>query len=239
MPRRPVRADVKRAMIEWWGPVIYEFYGSTESGARHLRQFRGCAEASPAPSAGSRPAPSCASSATTASACRRARSAKSIRGSPANPDFTYHNKPEKRAEIERDGFITSGDVGYIDARRLCLHLRPQARHGDLRRRQHLSGRDRGRAACGSRRARLRGVRHPRRGVRRGADGGGRTASQASRSISPMSAPSCGRRWPTIKCRNTSKSRPPAARGFRQDLQAPAARSLLGEGGEADLRPPPS
>jgi hypothetical protein len=27
------------------------------------------------------------------------------------PDFTYHNKPEKRAEIERDGFITSGDVG--------------------------------------------------------------------------------------------------------------------------------
>ena len=31
-----------------------------------------------------------------------------------NPDFTYHNKPEKRAEIELDGFITSGDVGYID-----------------------------------------------------------------------------------------------------------------------------
>jgi long-chain acyl-CoA synthetase len=32
-----------------------------------------------------------------------------------NPDFTYHNKPEKRGEIDRDGFITSGDVGYIDA----------------------------------------------------------------------------------------------------------------------------
>ena len=31
-----------------------------------------------------------------------------------NPDFTYHNNPEKRAEIEREGFITSGDVGYID-----------------------------------------------------------------------------------------------------------------------------
>jgi long-chain acyl-CoA synthetase len=31
-----------------------------------------------------------------------------------NPDFTYHNKPAKRGEIERDGFITSGDVGYID-----------------------------------------------------------------------------------------------------------------------------
>jgi long-chain acyl-CoA synthetase len=31
-----------------------------------------------------------------------------------NADFTYHNKPEKRAEIDLDGFITSGDVGYID-----------------------------------------------------------------------------------------------------------------------------
>jgi long-chain acyl-CoA synthetase len=30
------------------------------------------------------------------------------------PDFTYHNKAEKRAEIDRDGFITSGDVGFID-----------------------------------------------------------------------------------------------------------------------------
>ena len=32
-----------------------------------------------------------------------------------NPDFTYHNKAEKRSEIDREGFITSGDVGYIDA----------------------------------------------------------------------------------------------------------------------------
>ena len=28
---------------------------------------------------------------------------------------TYHNYPEKRCEIERAGFITSGDVGYFDA----------------------------------------------------------------------------------------------------------------------------
>ena len=30
------------------------------------------------------------------------------------PDFTYHNKPEQRQAIDRDGFITSGDVGYLD-----------------------------------------------------------------------------------------------------------------------------
>jgi long-chain acyl-CoA synthetase len=30
------------------------------------------------------------------------------------PDFTYHGLPEKRREIERDGFISIGDVGYLD-----------------------------------------------------------------------------------------------------------------------------
>src|SRR4029450_7951521 len=29
------------------------------------------------------------------------------------PDLTYHNLPDKRAEVERDGFITGGDLGYI------------------------------------------------------------------------------------------------------------------------------
>ena len=29
----PCPPDVKRRMIEWWGPVIYEFYGSTETGS--------------------------------------------------------------------------------------------------------------------------------------------------------------------------------------------------------------
>lgn len=28
----PCPAPVKRAMIEWWGPVINEYYGSTETG---------------------------------------------------------------------------------------------------------------------------------------------------------------------------------------------------------------
>ena len=28
----PCAPDIKKAMIEWWGPVIWEFYGSTESG---------------------------------------------------------------------------------------------------------------------------------------------------------------------------------------------------------------
>ena len=109
----PCPAEVKRAMIAWWGPVISEYYGSTESGALTF--------------------------ATSDDALKRPGTVGKILdgvelrflgedGEPLpqgeigeiysrvvdNPDFTYHNKPEKRAEIERDGFITSGDVGYID-----------------------------------------------------------------------------------------------------------------------------
>jgi long-chain acyl-CoA synthetase len=29
-------------------------------------------------------------------------------------DFTYHNLDDVRRSIERDGFVTLGDVGYLD-----------------------------------------------------------------------------------------------------------------------------
>jgi long-chain acyl-CoA synthetase len=110
----PCPAEVKRAMIAWWGPVIHEYYGSTEAGALTF--------------------------ANSEDALRKTGTVGKIlegvelrflgdNGETVlqgeigeiysrivdSPDFTYQNKPEKRAEIERDGFITSGDVGYIDA----------------------------------------------------------------------------------------------------------------------------
>src|SRR5213076_2884428 len=33
----------------------------------------------------------------------------------AIPDFTYRGDDAKRASIERDGLVTAGDVGYLDA----------------------------------------------------------------------------------------------------------------------------
>ena len=109
----PCPPDVKRAMIDWWGPVIYEFYGSTESGAV---TFATSEDALRKPGTVGRIAPG----AELRSSARRARAGQGEIGEiysriAANPDFTYHNKPEKRAEIDRDGLITSGDVGYIDA----------------------------------------------------------------------------------------------------------------------------
>jgi len=109
----PCPADVKRAMIEWWGPVIYEFYGSTESGAV---TFATSEDALRKPGTVGRIAPGAELRfvGEDGRVLPQGEIGEIYSRIAGHPDFTYHNKPEKRGEIEREGFITSGDVGYID-----------------------------------------------------------------------------------------------------------------------------
>jgi long-chain acyl-CoA synthetase len=110
----PCPPDIKRAMLDWWGPVIWEFYGGTETGALTV-----CS-----------PADWQARPGTVGRAADGAKLAiYSDSGAlvPAGEigevygrvlgtaDFTYHGRPDARAEIERDGLITCGDIGYLDA----------------------------------------------------------------------------------------------------------------------------
>jgi long-chain acyl-CoA synthetase len=109
----PCPAEVKRAMIEWWGPVIWELYGGTESG----------------------PAAACNSEEWLAhpGSVGRAVDGSALRildadgrelptgavgevfmRSASNPEFTYHGREAERREIEREGFVTLGDMGYLD-----------------------------------------------------------------------------------------------------------------------------
>uniref|UniRef100_Q07QQ3 AMP-dependent synthetase and ligase n=1 Tax=Rhodopseudomonas palustris (strain BisA53) TaxID=316055 RepID=Q07QQ3_RHOP5 len=110
----PCPAEVKRAMIEWWGPVIYEFYGSTESGAV---TFATSQDALDKPGTVGKIAPGAELKFVDDNDRELPEGGigEIFSRIAGNPDFTYHNKPEKRAEIDRGGFITSGDVGYVDA----------------------------------------------------------------------------------------------------------------------------
>jgi long-chain acyl-CoA synthetase len=110
----PCPADVKRGMIEWWGPLIFEFYGSTESGAV---TFATSEDALKKPGTVGKVSPGAELRVLGEDGriLPQGDIGEIYSRIPGNPDFTYHNKPEKRAEIDCDGFITSGDVGYIDA----------------------------------------------------------------------------------------------------------------------------
>lgn len=110
----PCPAEVKRAMIEWFGPVIYEFYGSTESGAV---TFATSEDALRKPGTVGKISPGAELRfvGDDGRILPQGEIGEIFSRIAGNPDFTYHNKAEKRVEIERDGFITSGDVGYLDA----------------------------------------------------------------------------------------------------------------------------
>jgi long-chain acyl-CoA synthetase len=109
----PCPPAVKRQMIEWWGPVINEYYGATESGGA---VFHTAAEALAKPGTVGRPIEGAVVKILDPM------------GRELGPneigeiylrllgiaDFTYHGQDEKRREIERDGLITIGDVGYLD-----------------------------------------------------------------------------------------------------------------------------
>lgn len=110
----PCAPEVKRAMINWWGPIIWENYGSSETGVITLLSS---AEWLARPGTVGRP---------TMSGEIRIYGEDGRRLGPrevgdvylkmhGSPDFTYHGNPEARAKIDRDGLATAGDIGYVDA----------------------------------------------------------------------------------------------------------------------------
>jgi long-chain acyl-CoA synthetase len=107
----PCPMHVKQAMINWWGPIIYEYYGATEGigacaisshewlthkgsvGRAVLGEVRICDDhGEPLPP----------------------RTEGLIYFANARP-FVYHNDPDKTEENRnRYGWITIGDVGHVD-----------------------------------------------------------------------------------------------------------------------------
>ncbi len=109
----PCAPDVKRAMIEWWGPVIYELYGGTESGpavacnSEEWLAHPGCV-GRPLPGSTVRILDDDGKELPTGEI------GEVFMHSEANSEFTYHGREDERRAIEREGLITLGDVGYLD-----------------------------------------------------------------------------------------------------------------------------
>jgi long-chain acyl-CoA synthetase len=109
----PCPPEVKRGMIEWLGPIVAEYYGSTETG----------------------PVVFCDSEEWLAHPGTVGRAIEGAvvkvldedgRELPPGesgevfvwldtwPNFTYEGDEDKRRSVERDGLVSCGDIGYLD-----------------------------------------------------------------------------------------------------------------------------
>jgi long-chain acyl-CoA synthetase len=107
----PCPVDVKRRMLEWWGPVIYEYYAASEGGGTLVTPEEWLQY------------PGTVGRAWPSSEIR-------ILDDDGNPiatgqpgtvymalgpaDFEYHKDKGKTEANRRDGFFTVGDIGYLN-----------------------------------------------------------------------------------------------------------------------------
>jgi long-chain acyl-CoA synthetase len=107
----PCPVDVKQRMLEWWGPVVYEYYAATEGGGTLATPEDWLKK----PGTVGKPWP---------------MSEIRILDDDGNPvstgepgtvwirmgdySFEYHKDKEKTEKSWKDGFFTVGDMGYLD-----------------------------------------------------------------------------------------------------------------------------
>ncbi|HMD57124.1 MAG TPA: AMP-binding protein [Solirubrobacteraceae bacterium] len=110
----PCPPGVKRGMIEWLGPIVAEYYGSTETGpVVHCDSEQWLAH----PGTVGRPLQRAVVKVLDAEGRELAagESGEIFVWLDVWPDFTYEGDHDKRRAIGRDGLVSCGDIGYLDA----------------------------------------------------------------------------------------------------------------------------
>jgi long-chain acyl-CoA synthetase len=111
----PCPPDVKRAMIEWWGPVLYEYYGATEGGGGFAIDSHEWLTKPGSVGKASRGLQVKAVDENGDEVPVGVPGKLFYEASPASP-FAYYKDPDKTAASHTaDGaFFTLGDIGYFD-----------------------------------------------------------------------------------------------------------------------------
>jgi long-chain acyl-CoA synthetase len=107
----PCPPEVKRQMLAWWGPRIYEYYAATEGGGTIATPQDWLAR----PGTVGRPWP------VSEIMIADERGEECPPGMPGTvymrmtlPDFVYKGDPAKTTAARLRGFFTVGDIGYLD-----------------------------------------------------------------------------------------------------------------------------
>jgi acyl-CoA synthetase (AMP-forming)/AMP-acid ligase II len=106
----PCPVEVKRQMMDWWGPIIHEYYGGTEGFAGTMI---GPEEWLAHPGSVGRPMSPVHVIGEDGTELGPGEAGELY--FEGGPDFEYHNDPAKTASIrDEHGWRTLGDVGYLD-----------------------------------------------------------------------------------------------------------------------------
>jgi long-chain acyl-CoA synthetase len=110
----PCPPEVKRAMIAWLGPIVAEYYGSTEVG---IITFATSEEWLAHPGTVGRALPQASIKVLDAEGRElpAGESGEVFMRLDVLSDFTYEGDADKRRAVERGGLVSCGDIGYLDA----------------------------------------------------------------------------------------------------------------------------
>lgn len=106
----PIAVEVKRRMIEWWGPILYEFYGGTEGGGVMIDSETWLMK----PGSVGRPRPGLELVILDDRGERLPPGETGMVYMSEDNPFEYKGEPKKTADARRGAHITLGDVGYLD-----------------------------------------------------------------------------------------------------------------------------
>jgi long-chain acyl-CoA synthetase len=109
----PCPADVKRAMIEWWGPVIHEYYAMTETG---FIAISGSEDWLKYPGSVGRAAPGVTieTRRDDGTGCDTGEAGEIFVYSEVTGHVAYHKAEAKTAQLRRGDFVATGDIGYLN-----------------------------------------------------------------------------------------------------------------------------
>jgi long-chain acyl-CoA synthetase len=111
----PCPPDVKRRMLEWWGDVVFEYYGSTEGSIVTTASPQEWRER-PGTVGKATPMVDVRIVADDGTMAPPGVSGQIYVRNKMGTDFEYHKEPGKTADVHLEpGLFTFGDIGYVDA----------------------------------------------------------------------------------------------------------------------------
>ncbi|MGX7678827.1 AMP-binding protein [Jatrophihabitans sp. DSM 45814] len=107
----PCPVDVKRRIIDWWGPIVTESYSATEGAGTTVTSEEWLRK----PGTVGRPSPGVKIKIIGEDGNERPIGEQGlVYLTPTLWDFEYHNDSDKTQSSRRAGMFTVGDIGYLD-----------------------------------------------------------------------------------------------------------------------------